>query len=52
MYRVGDSRPEALPIIMRLAELEAKDAGEAEITHVQLVTSTMKSPATKKAEEG
>jgi hypothetical protein len=43
---------EALPIIMRLAELEAKDVGVAEITHVQLVSSTMKSAATKRAEEG
>jgi hypothetical protein len=43
---------EALPIIMRLAELEAKDAPEAEITHVQLVSSTMKTVATKKREEG
>lgn len=42
---------EALPIIMRLAELEAKDAETAEITQVQLVSSTMKSAATKKNEE-
>jgi hypothetical protein len=43
---------EALPIIMRLAELEAKDADEAVITQVQLVSSTMKTQATKKEEEG
>ena len=43
---------EALPIIMRLAELEAKDAPQAEITHVQLVSSTMKTVETKKKEEG
>lgn len=42
---------EALPIIMRLAELEAKEAPEAEVTHIQLVSSTMKTPATKKEEE-
>lgn len=42
---------EALPIIMKLAELEAEDAETAEITQVQLVSSTMKSPATKKEEE-
>jgi len=42
----------ALPILVRLAELEAKDAENAEITSVQLVSSTAKSVATKKAEEG
>lgn len=42
---------EALPIIMKLAELEAKEAPTAEITEVQLVTSTSKTQATKKEEE-
>lgn len=42
---------EALPIITRLAELEAKEADTLEITGLQLVTSTAKSPETKKGEE-
>lgn len=42
---------EALPIITRLAELEAREP-HLEITGLQLVTSTAKSPETKKGEEG
>lgn len=41
---------EALPIITRLAELEAREP-HLEITGLQLVTSTAKSPETKKGEE-
>jgi hypothetical protein len=41
---------EALPIITRLAELEAREP-HLEITGVQLVSSTAKSPETKKGEE-
>lgn len=43
---------EALPIITRLAQLEDIEAESAEITAVQLVSSTSKSPETKKREEG
>lgn len=43
---------EALPIIVRLAELEAQEESSAEITGVQLVTSTAKTKETKAAEEG
>lgn len=42
---------EALPIITRLAQLEDLEAESAEITAVQLVSSTSKSPETKKREE-
>lgn len=42
---------EALPIITRLAELEAREP-HLEITGLQLVTSTAKTPETKKGEEG
>lgn len=42
---------EALPIITRLAQLEDIEAESAEITAVQLVSSTSKSPETKKREE-
>lgn len=42
---------EALPIITRLAQLEDIEAGTAEITAVQLVSSTSKSVETKKREE-
>lgn len=42
---------EALPIITRLAELEAEEAETAEITSIQLVTSTSKTPSTKRREE-
>jgi len=42
---------EALPIITRLAELEAREP-HLTITGVQLVSSTAKSPETKKGEEG
>ena len=41
---------EALPIITRLAELEAREP-HLEVTGVQLVSSTAKSPETKKGEE-
>lgn len=41
---------EALPIITRLAELEAREP-HLEITAVQLVSSTAKTPETKKGEE-
>lgn len=41
---------EALPIITRLAELEAREP-HLEITGLQLVTSTAKTPETKKGEE-
>lgn len=41
---------EALPIITRLAELEAREP-HLEITGLQLVTSTAKTPETKKSEE-
>lgn len=41
---------EALPIITRLAELEAREP-HLEVTGVQLVSSTAKSPETKKEEE-
>lgn len=41
---------EALPIITRLAELEAREP-HLEVTGLQLVTSTAKSPETKKSEE-
>jgi hypothetical protein len=41
---------EALPIITRLAELEAREP-HLTITGVQLVSSTAKSPETKKGEE-
>lgn len=43
---------QALPIIVRLAELEAKEAEDVTITGIQLVSSTAKSPETKKEEEG
>jgi hypothetical protein len=43
---------EALPILVRLAELEAKDAGSAAVTSIQLVSSTAKSSETKRTEEG
>lgn len=43
---------QALPIIVRLAELEAKEAKDSTITELQLVSSTAKSPETKKEEEG
>lgn len=43
---------EALPIITRLAQLEDIEAESAEITAVQLVSSTSKSTETKKREEG
>lgn len=42
---------QALPIITRLAQLEAIEAESAEITAVQLVSSTSKSAETKKREE-
>lgn len=42
---------EALPIITRLAQLEDREAETAEITGLQLVSSTSKSPETKKREE-
>lgn len=42
---------EALPIITRLAQLEDKEAESAEITGMQLVSSTSKSVETKKQEE-
>lgn len=42
---------EALPIITRLAQLEDLEAESAEITAVQLVSSTSKSVETKKREE-
>lgn len=42
---------EALPIIVKLAQLEAEDS-EAVITDVQLVSSTGLSAATKKEKEG
>lgn len=42
---------EALPIITRLAQLEDIEAASAEITAVQLVSSTSKSAETKKREE-
>lgn len=42
---------EALPIITRLAQLEDIEASSAEITAVQLVSSTSKSTETKKREE-
>lgn len=42
---------EALPIITRLAELEAREP-HLEITGLQLVTSTAKTTETKKVEEG
>lgn len=41
---------EALPIITRLAELEAREP-HLKITGLQLVTSTAKTPETKKGEE-
>lgn len=41
---------EALPIIVRLAELEAQET-HLEVTGLQLVSSTVKSPQTKKSEE-
>lgn len=41
---------EALPIITRLAELEAREP-HLEITGIQLVSSTAKTPETKKGEE-
>lgn len=41
---------EALPIITRLAELEAREP-HLQITGLQLVTSTAKTPETKKGEE-
>lgn len=43
---------EALPILVRLAELEAKEDLHAEVTSVQLVSSTVKSTETKREEEG
>lgn len=43
---------EALPIITRLAVLEAEDADKLEITGVQLVSSTSKTRETKLLEEG
>lgn len=42
---------EALPIITRLAELEAREP-HLEVTGMQLVSNTVKSPETKKGEEG
>lgn len=42
---------QALPIITRLAQLEDKEAATAEITQVQLVSSTSKSTETKRQEE-
>lgn len=42
---------EALPILVRMAELEAKEDLHAEVTSIQLVSSTAKSPETKKEEE-
>lgn len=42
---------EALPIIVRLAELEAEEAEKTEITEIQLVSSTVKSTETKREEE-
>lgn len=41
---------EALPIITRLAELEAREP-HLEVTGLQLVSSTVKTPQTKKSEE-
>lgn len=41
---------EALPIITRLAELEAREP-HLEVTGIQLVSSTAKTPETKKGEE-
>jgi hypothetical protein len=41
---------EALPILVRLAELEAREVAE-EVTSMQLVTSTAKTKETKKQEE-
>lgn len=43
---------EALPIIVKLAALEAQDADSLTITGVQLVSSTSKSKETKRREEG
>lgn len=41
---------QALPIITKLAELEAKEP-DLEVTGIQLVTSTAKTPETKREEE-
>lgn len=41
----------ALPDVIRMAELEAKTKDAAEITEVQLVSSTAKTKETKKVEE-